>query len=105
MTSIFSQIKAEKKVQLHPGSTTKDMFDYIKPLLKKPPGIVILYIGISDAVTNPSEIVSDNTVSLKHFCEKSLPNARVCVYNLIIRTDDVKVTFTISKASHHLSVL
>ena len=39
------------KIRPHPGATTVDMIDYIKPELRHKPDIVILYCGTND-ITN-----------------------------------------------------
>ena len=105
MSTVY-RIKTEKnKVCFSPGSTTKDMLDYIKPLLKKSPDNVILHIGTNDAVNNPLKTVLENILSLKQFIETLLTNTRACVYNLIIKTGDRKVTLTTNKTNQHLSAL
>ena len=48
------------KVQSFPGATIEDMYDYIKPLLKKCPKNIILNIGTSNTVNETSRIVLDN---------------------------------------------
>lgn len=81
------------------------MFDYIKPLLKKSPDNVILYIGTNDAVNKPLKTVLENILSLKFFIETLLTNTGVCIYNLITKTGDRKVTLTVNKTNQHLSAL
>ena len=39
------------KIRPHPGATTVDMIDYIKPELRNKPDIVILHCGTND-ITN-----------------------------------------------------
>ena len=52
-----------------PHSNTKNMFDYIKTLLKKFSDNGIQHIGTNDSVNSPSKTVLDNILSLKHFIE------------------------------------
>ena len=40
--------KYKTKIRSFPGATVSDMFDYIKPLLKKRPDKIILVIGAND---------------------------------------------------------
>ena len=40
--------KYKTKIRSFPGATVSDMFDYIKPLLKKRPEKIILVIGAND---------------------------------------------------------
>ena len=93
------------KVRSFPGATTKDMHDYIKPLLKKAPDNIILHIGTNDTVNYTSRAVLDNILSLKTFIEKSLPNSQVSISNIINRTDNGKATLTVKKVNEHLSSL
>ena len=45
------------KVRILPGATTHDMYDYLKPLLKKNPYNIILYVGINNSVNETSRDV------------------------------------------------
>ena len=56
------------KVRSFPGATINDIFDYIKPLLKKAPDNVILDVGTNDAPNSISRVM----LSLKSFIEKTL---------------------------------
>ena len=47
------------------GATNEDMYNYIKPLLKKFPKNIILYIGTNNTVKETSGTVVDNLLSLK----------------------------------------
>ena len=44
-------------------------------------------------------------LSLKSFIKKSLPRSKVCLSNLVKRTDNGKATLTVNKVSQHLSAL
>ena len=50
-------------------------------------------------------MVLDNILSLKHFIETALPNARVRIYNYIIRKYDGKVTLIVNRTNRELSAL
>ena len=56
------------KVRSFPVATINDIFDYIKPLLKKAPDNVILDVGTNDAPNSISRVM----LSLKSFIEKTL---------------------------------
>ena len=58
------------KVRSFPEATINDIFDYIKPLLKKSPDNVTLDVGTKDAPNNTSRVM----LSLKSFIEKTLPH-------------------------------
>ena len=93
------------KVRSFPGATMNDMYDYIKPLLKKAPDNVILHVGTNDAPNSTSRAILDNMLSLKSFIENILPQSKACISNVVKRTDNGKATLTVNKVNEHLSVL
>ena len=93
------------KVRSFPGATINDMYDYIRPLLKKAPDNVILHVGTNDTPNNTSRAILDNLLSLKSFIEKTLPQSKVCMSNIVKRTDNGKATLTVNKVNEHLSAL
>ena len=44
-------------------------------------------------------------LSLKSFIEKTLPQSKICISNVIKRTDNGKATLTVNKVSEHLSAV
>ena len=70
------------------GATIEDMYEYIKPLLKKYQKNIILHIGTNSIANVTSRTVLDKLLSLKAFVEKALPDCNVCISNLILRTDN-----------------
>ena len=44
-------------------------------------------------------------LSLKSFIEKTLPQSKVCISNIVKRTDNRKATLTVNKVNEHLSAL
>ena len=44
----LSSIKNNVKVITHPGSTTEDMLDYIKPIARRKPDTLIIHAGTND---------------------------------------------------------
>ena len=44
-------------------------------------------------------------LSLKSFIEKKLPQSKVCISNLVKRTDNGKPTLTVNKVNEHLPAL
>ena len=80
------------------------MYDYIKPLLKTP-DYVILHVGTNDAPNSTSRTILDNMLPLKSFIEKTLPQPKVCILNLVKRMGYGKATLTVNKVNEHLSAL
>ena len=58
-------------VKPFPGGTIEDMYDYIKPLLKKFPKNKILHIGTNNTVNERSKTVLHKLLSLKVFVERT----------------------------------
>ena len=97
--------KSKVKVKSFPGATIEDMYDYIKPLLRKYPKNIILNIRINNTVRDTSRIVLDEILSLKAFVEKALPDCNVYISNLTLRTDNAKASLTVNNVNQHLSTL
>ena len=57
--------KQNVKVRFFPGASIVDMYNYLKPLLKKVPGAVILHVGTHNCVNEPSNKVLNKILSLK----------------------------------------
>ena len=93
------------KVRSFPGATINDMYDYIKPLVKKAPAIIILHVGTNDAPNSTSRAVLDNILSLKSFIGKTLRQSNVCISNIVKRTDNGKAILTVNKVIEHRSAL
>ena len=90
------------KVRSFPGATINDMCDYIKSLLKEAPDKVILHVGTNDAPNSTSGAILD-MLSLKSFIEKTLPQSKVCISNVVKRTDNGKATLTVNKVNEAMT--
>ena len=85
-----------------PGATIDDIYNYIKPLLKKCPDNTILHIGTNNTVNEPSKIVLDKLLNLKKFIEHILPKSNVVIFNLSARTDNGKGSLAVIKTNEQL---
>ena len=79
-----------------------DMYDYIKPLLKKCPDNILLHVGNNNTVNEPSKMVLEKLLNLKKYIEHTLLESNVVVSNLITRTDNGKASLTAVKTNEHL---
>ena len=93
------------KVRPFSGATIEDMYDYLKPILKKCPDNIILYVGTNNAAREPPIVVFDRLLSLKSFIEKTLPNCKISISNLIKRTDNNEAAKTLDKINELLFTL
>ena len=90
--------KFNVRVRAFPGADVRDMYDYLKPLLRKEPKHVILHIGSNDAPYKSSNEIVEDILKLKAYIESTLPNAIVYLSSPIPRYDNAKADLTI----HHL---
>ena len=93
------------KVRPFSGATIEDMYDYLKPMLRKCPENVILRVGTNNAAREPARIVFDKLLSLKSFIEKTLPNCKISMSNLIKRTDSNEAAKTMNFCLLYNSIL
>ena len=56
-------------------------------------------------IASTARAILDNMLSLKSFIEKTLPQSKVCISNVVKRTDNGKATLTVKKVNEHLSAL
>ena len=59
--------KHNVKVRYFPGARTDDMYNYMKPLLRKLPDYIILHIGTNNALDNTSREILDKVLKLKTY--------------------------------------
>ena len=64
----LSSIKNNVKVFTHPGSTTEDMLDYIKPIARRKPDTLIIHAGTND-LTNGVNTMKKVRKLVKVVCE------------------------------------
>ena len=93
------------KVRIFPGATTDDMYDYLKPLLKKNLDNIILHVGTNNSVNETSRDILNEMLSLKNFIEKLCPTCQVIVSNSIYRSDNKKASLTVKNVNDHLDAL
>ena len=77
------------KINSFPGATTSDMFDFLKPLLKKDPDHVILNIGtndLQDTGLTPRDIVHDIVHLAKYITGQGI---KCSISGIIFRDDDL----------------
>ena len=75
----LSTVKHKIRVRYFPGAYTDNMYDYMKPLLRKLPDYIILHIGTNDAVNNTSREILDKILKLKTYIQKELPKCQITI--------------------------
>ena len=79
------------------GATVEDMFDYVKPILKRKPDYVVLHVGTNNAKDITLWNILDKLLQLKTAALDSDKNCKVILSQSVARMDDGKAGFTISK--------
>ena len=98
--------KLNVEVTFFPGASTEDMiYDYLKPLLKKVPEIIILHSRTNKCVHESSYNVLDKILSLKQCAKKNLPESKIIILNIIERTDNGKKVLFVKRLNKHLCSL
>ena len=77
--------KNNVKIHCFPGSTTEDMTDFVKPLLKKNPRHFIFHVGKNDLSCNSPDKILDSINSLVEIV--SSKGVGCSVSNLTVRKD------------------
>ena len=94
---LLSNKKHQVKVRCCTGATVEDMFDYVKPILKRKPGYVVLQVGTNNAKNMTSRNILDKLLQLKKAVLDSDENCKVIMSQPMTRVDDGKAGFTILK--------
>ena len=58
------------KVTQFPGATITDMYDHLKPVLKRYPEVLVLHIGTNDTSKYTPNQIDDKVLALKRFVVK-----------------------------------
>ena len=94
---LLSNTKRQVKVWCCRGATVEDMFDYVKPILKRKPDYVVLHVGSNDAKDMTSTNILDKLLQLKTAVLDSDKNCEVILSQPMTGVDNGKAGFTISK--------
>ena len=99
--------KHKVKVRYFPGARKDDIYDYMKPLLRKLSGYVILYTGTNDALDNTSREILNKIFKLKMYIQKELPKCKIklTISAPFKRCDHGKASLTISHLNMKLKDL
>ena len=74
------------KVRNHPGATTEDIIDHIKPILRKKPDLLIVHSGTND-LNNEKVNTTECLENINRYIKKTSPNTTLVVSKLIKRKD------------------
>ena len=97
--------KYKTKIRSFPGATVSDMFDYIKPLLKKRPEKIILVIGANDIEHKMYQEIIAEIKSLVAFIQERLPGRHVVISEVFKRADKKNLNSKIANFNKALKVI
>ena len=78
------------KVRSFPGAKIMDMEDHIKPLVRKRPAKIILYVGTNDSTDCNADQILEELLELKGYIEMNLPPYHVMISIPTTRCDNKK---------------
>ena len=87
----ISTKKVRAVVRSFPGATTSDMIDFIKPLAKKKPDLMIIHAGTNDLTKDNMDTVENFGIVLTEIKQES-PDTEVILSSLCIRNDKPNVS-------------
>ena len=92
--------KHKVEVRYFPGAGTDDMYDYMRPPLRKLSDYIIMHIGANDALNNTLRKILDKILKLKTYIQEKLPKCQITISTPIKRHDHGKASITISHLSN-----
>ena len=87
----LSDATGRVRVNSFSGANVQDMRDFIKPILRKNPDKLVLYVGTNDLRYSEPKAVGDGIANLVLKIEQQCPSIQVAVSGIIVRTDDTSV--------------
>ena len=69
---VGSQKDHKVQVKRHPGATTRDIVDYVRPVIRKKPDCIIIHAGTNDLA---SQEKPDTINNFREIIEETKPNA------------------------------
>ena len=70
------------------GAATKDMEDFIKPVLRKDPENIIIHVWTNDVNSQEPRLIAEGIVNLALEIEGDAPNTNIAISGLVSRADD-----------------
>ena len=107
-SSIISGIEESKlkkykaKVRVFPGALIDDMYDNLKPLLKRKPSNIFLHIGTNDATNKTSDEIIKEIKNLENYIKEVLPNVKIFLSCPVVRFDHAQANFTLRRLDQKL---
>ena len=75
------------KVRSFPGANTRDLQDYVKPLIRKRPDKIIIVIGTNDIERKPVNDILRSIKLVMDMIQEKLPDCHIVISEIIRRAD------------------
>ena len=79
--------KANVSIRPFPGATIEDMKDYITPITRKQPNILIIHTGTNNVRDGKPKDIVDKLVKLQRYAKSISPDTNIVLSNIIRRQD------------------
>ena len=90
------------KVRCFPGASIDDMYDFLKPHIKKKPTNIILHISSNDSTQKSADKIIEEIKNLKLYIESVLPKVRLYLSCPIVRTDNNRANLTLREVDLYM---
>lgn len=91
------------KIRSFPGCVVDDLYDYVKPLLKKNPTNIIIHCGTNDSSAKSSGQIINELTNLKNFIEEKAPGINVIFSSPTLRVDNLILNNKLLAVSKYLA--
>ena len=97
--------KFNVKIRSFPGARIDDFYDYLKPLIKKEPSIIILHIGTNDSTNKTSGQIINEINNLMNHIQEMHPKGKIYLSSPILRFDNPNANHTLEEVRTYFKSL
>ena len=90
------------KVRPHPGATSEDLIDHIKPVARRKPDTVVLHIGTND-LTNDIN-TQEKLQEVVDILQRESNETKIALSSLVTRSDKSNLQLKVSTLNTSLKV-
>ena len=88
------------KVRKHPGASSTDFIDHVKPVLRKKPDTIIIHVGTNDLTNNINLI--RNVKMISKMTKEESPSTKLCFSSVVNRYDIERGTELVEEVNRKL---
>ena len=75
------------QVKRHPGATTRDIVDYVRPVIRKKPDCIILHAGTNDLTSQEKTDTTNNFREIIEEAKRVSPDTAIVLSTAVMRKD------------------